>query len=286
MADLLAMYQKNFESNLLASGGKIENGNYYIPVTTLKGTDALFIEEFEHGSLDGYTTAGNVTVNTTLPYYGYHDAKLGGAATETKLEKTVSGLTVGEDYRLSAFISTSPDLTATFYLVNGDTREYLTVQDQTPYVKREIVFTTKAESVTFGLSIPKGTAENKCALIDEIWLMHVREESAGSVSVVNVSAANTYTDTVSFAVQANTEEEVYLKLQFANAADKYVNTMLTVGGEEYAGVPLYKTGEDGRGCAYIPLVAKDASSYIVSMKFGGSTLSVFSAELVTLTDKW
>ncbi len=286
MADLLDMYRVNFESNLLASGGKIENGNYYIPVTTLQGTDALFIEEFEHGSLDGYVTAGNVSVNKTLPYYGYHDAKLGGAATETKLEKTVSGLTVGEDYRLSAFISTSPDLTATFYLANGGEREYLTVHSQTPYVKREIVFTAATETVTFGISIPAGTAENKCALIDEIWLMHVKEESAGSVSIQNASERHVYTDKIEFAVAANTKEEVLLKLSFANANPEYVNTMLTINGEEYAGVPLYKTGADGRGCAYIPFIAKDASSYTVSMNFDGSTLTVFSAELVTLTDKW
>ena len=116
--------------------------------------------------------------------------------------------------------------------------------------------------------------------------MHVKEENAGSVSIQNASANRVYTDSITFTVEANTKEEVLLKLSFANANSNYINTMLTVNGEEYAGVPLYKTGADGRGCAYIPVLAKDTASYTITISFSGNKLSVYDAELVTLTDKW
>ncbi|MBR0326948.1 MAG: S-layer homology domain-containing protein, partial [Clostridia bacterium] len=110
MQELLDLYQQNFESNLLANGGKIENGNYYIPVNTLAVTDTVFADEFENGTLDGYTVSGRVE-NAVGSYSGERGAKLSGSDTAAVMERTITGLTVGQSYRLSAYITSAAGIT-------------------------------------------------------------------------------------------------------------------------------------------------------------------------------
>ncbi len=285
LSDILDMYQENFERNLLANGGKIENGKYYIPENTLSLTDTVFTDEFEQGTLDGYTVSGAVE-NVVGSFSGDRGAKLSGGNTEAKLTKTLTGLTVGEEYRVSAFISTTASTTATMFVENGGAKEFVTVCDQTPYVKREITFTAAAQTATVGVALAKGTASHRYAIVDELYIVRVDESSAGSVAVTNATKDGTYTGSINFTVNASSDAEVQLKLTFANPNTDLINAAITVDGEKYAGAPLHRTGTDGRGVIYLPMIAKEKASYNITMDIGTNSIVLYDAEIVTVSERF
>ena len=285
LADILDLYQENFERNLLANGGKIENGKYYIPVNTLSLTETVFTDEFEHGTLDGYKVSGTVE-NAVGSFSGDRGAKLSGGAKESALTKTLTGLVAGQDYRVSAFITTASATTATMFVENGNAKEYVTVHDQEVYVKREITFTAAADTAVVGFSVPAGTASHRYAIVDEVYVVRVEEKGAGSVAVSNATKDGTYTGEIRFTVNATTDAEVQMKLTFANAGTGLVNATITVDGEKYAGAPFHRTGENGRGVIYLPMIAKDKTTYEVVINVGDATVSLFDAELVTVNERF
>ncbi|MBE6641131.1 MAG: S-layer homology domain-containing protein [Ruminococcaceae bacterium] len=285
MQELLDLYKQNFESNLLANGGKIENGNYYIPENTLAVTDTVFADEFEHGTLDGYTVKGEVE-NTVGSYSGERGAKLIGGSSVSSIERTLTGLTPGASYRLSAFISSAADVTAKMYVVNGGEKSYVSVYDQAYYVKRELVFTATSDTAVIGFSIPAGLSSHKYAVIDEVYVIRVEEKSAGSVEFESKSATNRYSGTVAFDIKANEHKEYYLKITFENTYDVTVRGKITVNGKSYATAPFHPTGEEGMGVVYIPVLAEEKAEFKVRIDFASQSLTVHSAELVEIKDRW
>jgi len=285
IADILDLYQENFERNLLANGGKIENGKYYIPENKLALTDTVFVDEFEHGTLDGYKVSGSVE-NATGSFSGDRGAKISGNAKESVLSKTLTGLVAGQDYRVSAFISTTASTQAMMFVENGSAKEFVTVYDQTPYVKREITFTAASDTATVGFSVPKGTASHRYAIVDEVFVVRVEESNAGSVAVTNATKDGSYTGAVRFTVNADKNAEVQLKLTFANPNADLINAKITVDGEAYAGAPLHRTGTDGRGVIYLPMIAKDKTSYSISIDVGTYKITLYNAEIVTLRERF
>ncbi len=283
IADLLDMYKANFENNLKANGGKIENGNYYIPVTTLGAVDEIFVDEFESGKLDGYKTNGKVEI--AAGFSGECGAKLIGDAKESSITKTLTGLTVGEDYRVTAFISTAAGATANLSIKSGSENITVTVHNEVIYAKREFVFTAADTTAELKFSIPAGTPEHRYATIDEIWVLRVSEKEEGTAAIANKSADNCYTK-LDINVKSNEYKEVILKVTFANKNAEILNTEVKVNGGYYAGVPFHKTGEDGRGIAYIPVLAKNTTEYTVSIDTGSASLYVYDVELVTVSERF
>ena len=242
MADILDMYQQNFESNLLAYGGKIENGNYYIPVTALGEVEQVFVDEFESGKLDGYKTSG--TVELSAGFSGEYGARIVGNTKESSITKTLTGLKAGEDYRVTAFITTAAGTTANLSVKSGDEEVAVTVHNETVYAKREFVFTAGADTAELKFYLDAGTPSHRYAVIDEIWVLHVDEQSAGSASIANPASNDAYTGTVDINVKSDKHEEVILKVTFANKGTEILNTTAKINGGYYAGVPFHKTGED------------------------------------------
>ena len=283
MADTLEMYRENFEKNLLANGGKIENGNYYIPVTKLGEVEQIFVDEFEHGTFDGYKTSGTVVIADG--FSGECGAKLIGNAKESSIAKTLTGLTVGEDYRVTAFISTASGATANLSVKSGDENVLVTVHNETIYAKREFVFTAGATTAELKFAISAGTPEHRYATIDEIWVLHVDEQSAGTASIAAPSADNAYTS-LDVNVASDENKEVILKVTFANKNAEIVNANVKINGGYYAGVPFHKTGENGMGMAYIPVIAKNNTNYTVNINAGSNSLYIYDVELVTVSERW
>ena len=296
IADILDMYQQNFESILLAHGGKIEDGNYYIPrsLYAIEGTDTVCVNEFESGTLDGFTVRGTASaVPTAAAYSGEHALQLnGGDAAEASALVTVSGLTVGETYRVSGFVATTARTAAQLVVktAGGETAAAVNVYDQTAYVKRALLFTATDASMQIGIALPAGTAAHKYAVLDELCVIRAEETGAGSAAIAsNPGADGKYSGKVLFTVNASTAEEVCLKLTFANPVGKTVNTTLQIGGKTYAGVPLYKTGAatDASDAVYIPLIAEGGkTSYTVSLDLGTNAVYLYDAELVTVKDRF
>ena len=285
MQELLDLYQKNFESNLLASGGKIENGNYYIPENTLAVTETVFADEFEDGTLDGYTVKGNAE-NCIGSFSGERGAKLMGGNESAVIERTVTGLAAGKSYRLSAFITSAADVTTDMYVINGGERSYVSVHDQSYYVKRELVFTANSDTVTIGFSIPAGVSPHKYAIVDEVYVIRAEEISAGTVEFEKKNDGDVYKSVVSFNISANEHKEYYLKLTFSNKNDATVRGNIVIDGKNYATAPFHATGDSGMGVVYIPVIAESAKDFKVRIAFAGYDLTVYSAELVEIKDRW
>ncbi len=284
MADTLEMFRQNFESNLLANGGRIENGNYYIPVTKLGEVEQIFVDEFESGKLDGYKTSGTVEL-TSETFSGLYGAKVSGNQKESALTKTLTGLTVGEDYRVTAFITTAAGASAHLSVKSGDESVLVTVHNETIYAKREFVFTAGATTAELKFYVEAGEASHRYGVIDELWVLHVNEESAGNAEIVAPTADNAY-NKVDIKVAANENKEVILKVTFANRNSEIVNADVKVNGGFYAGVPFHKTGNGGMGIAYIPVIAKNTTDYTVNISAGSDTLYIYDVELVTVSERW
>ncbi len=285
MQELLDLYQKNFESNLLASGGKIENGNYYIPENTLSVTESIFADEFEHGTLDGYTVKGNVE-NCVGSFSGERGAKLIGCAEGSVLERKISGLVAGQSYRLSAFITSAAGVATDMYVINGGEKTYVSVYDQSYYVKRELVFTAVGDTATIGFSVPAGVSEHKYAIVDEVYVIRVEERTAGTVEFEKKSENDRYSYNVTFNVKSEEHKEYHLKLTFANTTGVTVRGKILIDGKSYATAPFHATGDSGMGIVYIPVLAESSADYKVRIDFSGSILDIYSAELVEIQDRW
>ncbi len=285
MQELLDLYQKNFESNLLANGGKIENGNYYIPENTLAVTKTVFADEFEHGTLNGYTASGKVE-NAVGSFSGERGAKLSGCETGSVLERKITGLVAGQSYRLSAYITSAAGIATDMYVINGGEKTLVTVYDQSYYVNRQIVFTADSDTVTIGFSVPAGVTEHKYAIVDEVYVIRVEERTAGTVEFEKKSENDRYSYNVSFNVKSEAHKEYYLKLTFANTTGVTVRGKILVDGMNYASAPFHATGESGMGVVYVPVIAENGTDYKVRMDFSGSILDIYSAELVEIKDRW
>ena len=70
------------------------------------------MDGFESGNLDGYTTTGGVA-GTETPFAGSYAARIAGnESRDGEIVKTLTDLTVGKTYRISAFVSTSAGTSA------------------------------------------------------------------------------------------------------------------------------------------------------------------------------
>ncbi len=291
LADLLALYKDNFEKTLLANGGKIENGNYYIPKSNLSLTETLFYNDFEGNTLEGFKTKGNVEI-IDAAYAGDYSARLAGSTTDvTELYTAVNGLTVGTDYRITVFASASANTALTLFAREAGKQNVATatVYDQTKFVKRELTFTATATSMEIGFSLPKGIGEYKFGVVDEFEVIKVDEIKTGTATIKNVAANNEYTGAVGITVNANDNKETYLKVTFANTTNNIVKGAINLDGVIYGTVPFSKTGTTAADVCttYIPVVSsKGNTTYDLTINLGTSKLYILNVELVNVVERW
>ena len=287
MSDLVDAFRRNFERVLLENGGKIENGNYYIPITSLAKQDVVLIEDFESG-IDAYKTEGSVSRSTNF-FSGKYGAMLSGNAdTQSRISRSLSGLTVGAQYRVTAYMRTTAKTTAMLYVreANATPYPYITVYDETPFVKRTLTFTATAETMEFGMVLPAETNAFKYAVIDDILIERVEEKpSAAAVQIAGAAdASNRYVGKVEITVNGKEAEEVFLKLRFANPDGRILNVPVTLNGDaEYGTVPFYKTAPtvstDNGDVTYIPVILnRDVNT--VTLDTGDSGLCIHAVEVV------
>ncbi|MBQ4151200.1 MAG: S-layer homology domain-containing protein [Clostridia bacterium] len=290
MSDLLAMYKDNFEKTLLANGGKIENGNYYIPKSNLSVTETLFYNDFEAGNLEGFNTKGNVDI-VDAAYAGDYSARLSGSAEGTELYTTLTDLTVGADYRITVFANASANTVLTIFAREAGKQNVAsaTVYDQTKFIKRELTFTATATTMEVGFSLPAGTSEYKLGVIDEFEVIKVDEIKTGTATVKNATANNEYSGAVGITVNANDNKETYLKVTFANTTNAVVKGSINLDGIIYGTVPFSKTGTTKADVCttYIPVVSsKGNTAYDLTINLGASKLYILNVELVNVVERW
>ncbi|MBR5012269.1 MAG: hypothetical protein IKY12_06885, partial [Clostridia bacterium] len=198
IADLLDMYKANFESLLYENGGFKQGGNYYIPKQTVSSLDTVYAEHFEDGGISSYTVKGGTSANPADPFMGKNSLELGAGSGEATAYTTVSGLTVGKTYKLSAFIRTSDGVTANMFVreKGAAIENYVTVHDSNvyvrrftvgvgendmcSYVKRELVFTATKSSMEIGFMLPSGTVSGGSVAVDNVNVIRFEENKVAN----------------------------------------------------------------------------------------------------------
>ena len=291
--ELVEMYRENFEQILAENGGFKRNGYYYIPKETLRPVDAVWCEDFESGSAEGWKITGTAAVSTEMPMSGSYAATVTGASLKSSIYKTVDGFTVGETYRMTAYVSVSDGTVATLFARAAGAKTYAqttvlntTLNGTQRFAKRELFFTATAESMEIGLALPGTTASTRSASVDDITILRTRESrSETTVRIAKPNINHFYTGTLNLAAEGGTGKEVYLKLNFANANSSLLRAKISINGVEYATAPFFRTGstKQADNVVYIPLVLPVGESSI-TFDYGTSRLYVYGAEIVTRTD--
>ncbi|MBQ9429007.1 MAG: hypothetical protein IJU41_05620, partial [Clostridia bacterium] len=277
------LYQQNFEQILLERGGRIENGNYYIPKQTLGSAEAVFYEDFDDGDLSGYTVYGGRTELVGGGFEGAYTAKVSASESgESGMYTKLSGLTVGEKYRVTAYVSTTPETTAELFVrERGKDGVHAAVSNTEKHIRRVLVFTATAPEMELGIRIPTAGNPFRLATIDHISVVRVSETSAAEVTL----AAGTYTGAVDISVRGGAGRQVLLKVTFANPASSAVSAAVRADGEDFGSAPFYPTGGAplSADATYIPILCKDGQT-TVTLDFGKASICIASAEAVTIRE--
>ena len=297
MADVVDLYQKNFESILKENGGFIYEGFYFIPKKSAPATDTVLYENFEAGNLASTVTSysGSVSMaNSEETYMDEYGLKIAGSETQSgSAYITVSGLKVGSKYRYSAYVYTATKVqTYMFARAEGDTSlgQFVSVYGTDTCVLREFVFEATAEKMQIGFYMPEGFGSHKYAVIDDICVMRVEETQVSDKVSVTDNSAEAFKGTFEIKVEEKVAREAYLKITFANTAQKIIDVKMTVNGAEYGTIPFYKTGAfrdtAGLDCVYIPVVLLSDSNTLSFSMGDRDELYIYDAELVTVSDRF
>ncbi len=297
IASVIDLYRDNFEWLLLQNGGKIEGDNYYIPKTKLKTFDAVSVinGDFEDGKLGGYKTIGDsssVSV-TDFAYWGECAAQVNVGNEDNGVYTTVTGLTKGTTYKMSAYVIAANNSSAKLFAKTpgSSTMQTVGIHYQPEFVKRELVFVAESEAMEIGLLVPEQSSYGY-AIVDEIEIVRIEEYKVNGISDVKITStpaiANRYDSKIDITVNGYSDKEVWLKVYFANISGGIVDGAITVNGDNFRTVPFYKTGaavSDGASdCVYIPVVLKDDTNTI-SINIGDASLYISEVQIVTTSDR-
>lgn len=297
MADVVDLYQKNFESILAERGGFKHDGFYYIPKEETGATDTVLYENFESGKLGSFTSIGSASMAAAADtYMGDYGLKINGnESADTGAYIRLQDLREGESYRISAYVYTSTKLGAYLFARSpgeDGLGQYASVYDTGTFVLREFVFTATSDTMEIGIMVLAGSGSHKYAVVDDISVMRVTEEKmTDAVSITTAPmSGKTYKDLVTVKVDSKLEREAYLKITFANSTGKVLDGKLTVNGASYGTAPIYKTGPklSSEGCdtVYIPLVLlKDSNTVFIDIGTG-SRIDIYDVSVVTVCDRF
>ncbi len=279
IGDIVKMYQANFEKILVENGGYIDGENYYVPKYRVFMPDSILFEAFEDG-LGAFSAKGNAAIGDDF-YTGKHAAQVNGGEGENSVYATVTGLTVGAQYRISAYVSATTNTTAKLFAreVGATVYPFMTVHAPARYAQREHIFTATAATMEIGLAVADGTSKFKYACLDDILVERVEEKEVATASLnsTTVNITGTYKN-----VGCN---EAYLKIGFTNTSGAVCNVPVTLNGEKYATVPFYATADTNTDYVYLPIVLpKDTN--VASIQVGATGVNVKSASVVTVQDRF
>ncbi len=283
--EIIDLYQQNFENILLENGGKIENGNYYIPKQKLGSADSVYFENFDDGDVSDFTVKGGTLTLVGEGFEGKYTAKLSASENgESSMYTKLSGLTVGETYRVTAYISTTAETTAELFVREaGKTGVHATVYNTEKHIRRSLTFTATAKEKELGIRIPHAGNAFRTVTVDHISVYRIAETTAAKASL----AAGTYTGEVHIPVLGKAEREVLLKVTFANPASTAVRTAVRVNGEDFGTAPFYPTGtvKAAADATYIPVLLQGEQT-TVTLDFDKASVYIDSVEVVTLRELW
>ena len=304
ISDLLDMYQANFENVLEDYGGFKLDGKYYIPRQTISKVDTVYAEHFEDGGRSKYSVTGGTVANPADPFMGANALELRAGSKESTAYTTVSGLTVGKNYKLSAFIRTSDGVTAHMFVreKGAAVKNFVTVHDSNvyvrrftvgvgendmcSYVKRELVFTATASSMEIGFMLPSGTVSGGSVAADAVEVIRFEETKAADVTVNGARKANgAYNGLIRFDIDGGCEKEAWLKVTYSSNATTLEKAFTLVNRSWQSRTPIVPTN-GGNVTIYIPVLVNNEESNLVTIYVGETDVTVHEAALVSVKDRF
>ncbi|MBQ8837295.1 MAG: dockerin type I repeat-containing protein [Clostridia bacterium] len=302
---LIYMYQDNFENLLYENGGFKKDGYYYIPKTTAPKIDTVYADSFETTGVSEYKAKGGTVTLADVPFMGSNAVQVNAASSGDSVGyTTVSGLTVGETYKLSAFIRTTEGVTAHMFVRESgaeiktfvtahDPGSYITrytvgvgANDVRSYIKRELVFTATATSMEIGLMVEDGAPDGGNASFDAVSLVRFDETSVSDVTVSGAKNADgSYNGQIRFDIAGGADEEVWLKLTYSSNATALQKAVTLVNRAWQSRTPIAPTGS-GKVTVYIPVLVDKEENNLVTMYVGDTNVTVHEAALVTTRERF
>lgn len=302
---LIYMYQENFENLLYENGGFKKDGYYYIPKYTAPEMVTVYADSFETTGVGEYTAEGGTVTLAEVAYMGANSVQLNAAAIgESIAYTTVRGLTLGETYKLTAFVRTTEGVTAHMfarekgadidtYVTAHDPGSYITrytvgvgANDVRSYIRRDLVFTATATSMEIGIMLPAGTPTDGNASFDAVTLTRFEETSVSDVTVSGAQNADgAYTGEIRFDIADGSEKEVWLKLTYSSDATALQKAVTRVNRAWQSRTPIVPTN-GGKVTVYIPVLVDKEENNLVTMYVGDTNVTVHEAEVVTTAERF
>ncbi len=299
LKDLIYMYQSNFENILYENGGFKQDGNYYIPKQTITPLTTVYAEHFETNGVSDYTATGGKVTLADLPFMGSKALQVNAASSgKSEAYTTVSGLTVGKTYKLTAFVRTTEGVTAHMFARKSGATDYAYVTAHDPgsyirrytvgegqndvrsYVRRDLIFTATAASMQIGLALPAGTPTGGNASFDALELTVFDENTVCDVTVSgNKNKNGAYNGLIRFDIDGGSETEVWLKVTYSCDAANTVKVPAHINHALQSKVPLVPTN-GGKVTIFFPVLVNKEKENLVTLYVGQTDVEIFEAELI------
>jgi hypothetical protein len=310
-SDILKLYQTNAEKLIVATGGSIQNGTYFINSQELKPESCVLLEntDFEKGDLSNWQawtsqpdSAANPHVlveNDGTAHSGDYKGTLitDEIIREAKLYVKLEGLEHGQTYRAYAFITTN-QVARLFVDDYGGPYLYASVVESANSIHREWVsrtleFVVKGRSAVIGLHLPPGYPGS--ASIDNLYIQPItnptkllyeaqKAQVTGGVikaspTALNgryVSDLNESGSKVEFKVSVPLGGEYRLAVNFANGGQGFSKLNLYLNGIKKAALTFPRTGSWGvfsSNQVEVPVVL-EADTNLITLQKDGQTEDV------------
>jgi len=246
---IVSLYTSNCEKQIKAAGGKIKNGQYYIPFQAMPVPDCVVLKnsDFERGIPEGFTGEWNVESGNahTGDYYGIIRHADGEAVASISIDK-------GAYYRVSAYVRTGALSEGTLFVKQGVAAKSIGFRDVTAgWVLRSIIFRAEETSAEVGFLMNGGSGS--WVGFDDITVTKV--EDPGGITHIDITQ-NREGGAEFKTKWDGTEKNVAVKYRRSDIGNaKY---FVFVNNELYLSVLFPSTGKN-ESVVYIPIKARNGT---------------------------
>lgn len=280
--DIVKMYQDNFETILLANGGRIEGDKYIVPTTKLiKSHSYLFTNydaeerdisgfNFKNGQLECLTETENENSHTGFAYFKFYNQSNG----ETY---HTYDLVEGKEYRLTTLVKTSSNTQLSLFARgNDEIIEECSFNSISSIIVKSFSFIANSSEMDVGF-IFKGGEEGEYVIFDDFMLEEINTPLISTVSTQNLTlSSNKYIKSISRPASVEVGKEVLLCVEYRTSGSSPIFASLTRNGEPYGGFvfsAVSKNGTSGRAVVEIPYIfEKDLDT--VQLVFNNSKIYI------------
>lgn len=255
---IISQFQSNAEAVIIAEGGTVVNGIYTIVTSSIVPETRITINDydFEDSTHTAWTSSGSVSFDAAEAHSGSKSAKL---VSGSSLTQTLSGLTEGKCYRLTAYVKTSETGLANISVSIGSDAYTTVVRDEANYwIRRDLEFVSTSSNATITMSTGSDTSD--VAYFDNITLSEIEienktiyEAESAQISDAEILTASSASgghfvgtidnsgSSLTFNVSVAETAEYYMEVRYANGGDYVSSHDLYINSVKFASVYYPKT---------------------------------------------